>query len=667
MKFNKYMAFTLAELMVMLSVLTVLLAAFAPIFTVRYNNASAENVWSFVTSDDNNDAYMDPINKLLTAQSFIGMQPAGKTDVASSVSYNSNVLYSKLVIRASNRLTGGEKQKQMRFLYGNDSKKGKDVGALFAGNGNMLLGGLYSEITDSAQYNTAFGSGALSAIKSGSFNTAAGYAAGTKVVSSSHNTLIGYNAGTSLTTGNKNTLVGYNVATKLSTGGYNTVVGNNSGFTTNNTYYNTLVGDYIGYKASAGYANTAVGYAALSGTSIGQGNTAIGAYALSKSGVTQMNTAIGYNACAQISGSYKTCIGSNVASKNTGMSGAPSTISGQDWLYTDSNERIYIGSAPYYNTSVKAAQRFGGVSVLEVHNVSGQSSDPSNMGNSSVLINGNLIVRGQPFFTGDSPFYGDRALVGFYIKRPKGGTKQHAFMGFDGNNLTHRVQGRHNVRHAKYGGRENCTCAHKCTTAANGYTSYDWATRASGGGDPNEDGGIRWYWRGSFTDKSTGQSCKTNTTDHENEKIDLNNAHRADNGTCCPDLRSDIRLKNITDIFAGGLSELNRINVYNFTFKSDKNKVPQVGVIAQDLKKVFPASVSKDEAGYYQIRWDEMLYSAINAIKEINDKVVTLASKVSNERARIVALKRDNSQLEKQITSLANELSALEAKQHQNK
>ncbi len=96
MKFNKYMAFTLAELMVMLSVLTVLLAAFAPIFTVRYNNASAENVWSFVTSDDNNDAYMDPINKLLTAQSFIGMQPAGKTDVASSVSYNSNVLYSKL-------------------------------------------------------------------------------------------------------------------------------------------------------------------------------------------------------------------------------------------------------------------------------------------------------------------------------------------------------------------------------------------------------------------------------------------------------------------------------------------------------------------------------------------------------------------------------------------
>ena len=147
MKFNKYMAFTLAELMVMLSVLTVLLAAFAPIFTVRYNNASAENVWSFVTSDDNNDAYMDPINKLLTAQSFIGMQPAGKTDVASSVSYNSNVLYSKLVIRASDRLTGGEKQKQMRFLYGNDSKKGKDVGALFAGNGNMLLGGLYETET----------------------------------------------------------------------------------------------------------------------------------------------------------------------------------------------------------------------------------------------------------------------------------------------------------------------------------------------------------------------------------------------------------------------------------------------------------------------------------------------------------------------------------------
>ena len=51
-KFNKFKAFTLAELMIMLSVLTVLLAAFAPVFTVRYNNASSSEIWNEVPDDE---------------------------------------------------------------------------------------------------------------------------------------------------------------------------------------------------------------------------------------------------------------------------------------------------------------------------------------------------------------------------------------------------------------------------------------------------------------------------------------------------------------------------------------------------------------------------------------------------------------------------------------
>lgn len=94
--------------------------------------------------------------------------------------------------------------------------------------------------------------------------------------------------------------------------------------------------------------------------------------------------------------------------------------------------------------------------------------------------------------------------------------------------------------------------------------------------------------------------------------------------------QSDIRLKNVGEPFTAGLNELEKLNFYHFTFKKDKDHVPQVGVMAQDLQKVFPQAVSKDDGGWLTIRWDEMFYAAINAIKELNTKVCSIAKDVTN-------------------------------------
>lgn len=94
--------------------------------------------------------------------------------------------------------------------------------------------------------------------------------------------------------------------------------------------------------------------------------------------------------------------------------------------------------------------------------------------------------------------------------------------------------------------------------------------------------------------------------------------------------QSDIRLKNVGEPFTAGLDELEKLNFYHFTFKKDKDQVPQVGVMAQDLQKVFPQAVSKDDGGWLTIRWDEMFYAAINAIKELNTKVCAIAKDVTN-------------------------------------
>ena len=42
--------------MILLLTLSILIAAFSPIFTRRYNNITSDEVWSFVAGDSNYDA-----------------------------------------------------------------------------------------------------------------------------------------------------------------------------------------------------------------------------------------------------------------------------------------------------------------------------------------------------------------------------------------------------------------------------------------------------------------------------------------------------------------------------------------------------------------------------------------------------------------------------------
>ncbi len=116
--------------------------------------------------------------------------------------------------------------------------------------------------------------------------------------------------------------------------------------------------------------------------------------------------------------------------------------------------------------------------------------------------------------------------------------------------------------------------------------------------------------------------------DNNRAHISFSNPNAGDNtGTY---KHSDRRLKNVGKPFTAGLNELEKLNFYHFTFKKDKDQVPQVGVMAQDLQKVFPQAVSKDDGGWLTIRWDEMFYAAINAIKELNTKVCAIAKDVTN-------------------------------------
>lgn len=125
---------------------------------------------------------------------------------------------------------------------------------------------------------------------------------------------------------------------------------------------------------------------------------------------------------------------------------------------------------------------------------------------------------------------------------------------------------------------------------------------------------------------------------------------------------SDKRLKYISSENNSGLDKIKLLRVINYTYKNDKAKTPRVGVIAQDLQKVFPDAVKKGDDGYLTIRWDDMFYALINAVKELDAKVSALIKNDNDKDARIKALENKNKILEAENNALEARLKRLEDK-----
>ncbi len=112
-----------------------------------------------------------------------------------------------------------------------------------------------------------------------------------------------------------------------------------------------------------------------------------------------------------------------------------------------------------------------------------------------------------------------------------------------------------------------------------------------------------------------------------------------DTGTSAPSPESwsDRRLKYVGKEFTSGLDKIRALKVFNYTFKKDETKEPRVGVMAQDLQKIFPDAVKKGEDGFLRIRMEDMFYAVINAIKELDAKVAAQDKKIKELDAKITA------------------------------
>ena len=400
------------------------------------------------------------------------------------------------------------------------------IGAAQAPGTHSIAMGMYSDYgsrdndgyTESAGRNSiALGTGA--------------YAAGVSTIaigndsyaSSNHGIAIGYNAEAK----DEAIAIGKDTYISRLNGGIAIGAGARSGATDSNMY-----GDYaiaIGKNAKAGSDNgVSLGYNAGSSTK-GYNNTAIGA-----------------GACQYVTGSNKTCIGAN---------SGPTSSNGSDWA-SDDKERIFIGSNSKFN---------GAPAVLEVHNEGGESFGRNK--DSSVVINGNLIVKGGIIST-----------------------------------------------LWRYGGGDN--------------DNVNLLARSSGQLEPE--------W---------------------NDTVDKLFKRYSDNGhgkfkSFSGNVISDRRLKYVGKESTTGLDKVRQLKVFNFTYKKDTTKTPHVGVIAQDLQKVFPNAVQKGKDGFLTIRMEDMFYAVINAIKELDAKITALQKENQELKQLVKQVQEDNKRLDQRLQKL---------------
>jgi len=258
-------------------------------------------------------------------------------------------------------------------------------------SGNTGFGFLELASLTTGDYNTAFGTGALSTVTTGHSNTIVGSFVMTGArEESNYNTVVGGNAMRYSYGCSYNTVIGaYAMGwsdeneTHRNTGSYNTATGYEVLFNNENGSYNTANGIYALAANTTGSYNTAGGASALGSNSDGNNNTATGAYAI-RYGHGDNNTATGYAAMqgtteAPNEGNDNTATGANALYSNT--SGINNTANGANALYTNSNgnNNTATGEGALYGNKTGSGDTANGQDAL-YSNTDGNSNTATGFG-----------------------------------------------------------------------------------------------------------------------------------------------------------------------------------------------------------------------------------------------------------------------------------------------
>ncbi len=118
---------------------------------------------------------------------------------------------------------------------------------------------------------------------------------------------------------------------------------------------------------------------------------------------------------------------------------------------------------------------------------------------------------------------------------------------------------------------------------------------------------------------------------------------------------SDARLKNIDGEYTKGLQEIMQLRPLTYHYKNAEGRTfdeqvlagEAIGFTAQEVQKVFPECVSKDEDGYLALNIHAILIAQVNAIRELGQQQTIKDSKIE-------ALQHELNELKQCVADICN-------------
>ncbi|MCU0461718.1 MAG: tail fiber domain-containing protein [Bacteroidales bacterium] len=457
---------------------------------------------------------------------------------------------------------------------------------IFIGNG-AGYGFLFPLGTTGGQNNVAVGTGAGFRLNSGYNNLFLGNLAGYANTVGFDNVFLGFKAGYINTEGYANVFIGRSAGYNNSTGYQNVFIGDNSGNKNTSGSQNTFVGLQAGSSNTIGGANAFVGWNAGLLNTEGSNNAFFGLGAGYNNTTAYYNTFIGFSSgLANKTGASNTYLGSNAGRSN--MSGSYNVVIGESSAYSASSGsgNTIIGSEAGYNLT-------SGNNNIFLGNGAGYNetsiSNRLYIENSAAGYSGSLI-----YGEFDNDYLRFNAAVDMYgrLHFPAGGAvlwvANTEALWFNG---TYYSWG--------FGG------------------TYNYFAKPVIIGNPGNPGSYMLYVAGNAWTTGTWGS-------------------------------SDIRWKKNISVLGDELSRIVNLNPVKYEWRKDEfpeikfDSGDQIGLIAQDVEKIFPELIKTDANGYKAVAYDKLSVILVKGMKEQQKQIDELKQIILEIREEIASSLRSS-------------------------
>ncbi len=635
--------FSLAEALITLMIVSLILAAVIPVMSKKQN--TVDSMWRYASN--NSDIYF--------------ANSTSQTAVIGSNTVPASSKGSRIVIVTPKDSSNDTINRSILDFYQTTSTGINNIGRIAFDDPqnypnasyNVAVGAGTLLKNTTGHTNTAIGSAAMANNTTGCRNTAIGHSSQDHTTEGSYNTSLGSNSLGSanaaiLNTGSYNTSIGSSTMRGNTTGYGNTTVGYAGLFTNSTGASNNAIGQYSMNMNTSGNNNVAVGSWALYSNTTGGGDVAIGNGSLYENKTGDLNVGVGIDSLRVLNSGTR-----NVAIGATALSGVKTGsdnigIGLHTMLYSEAgnnNTAIGIGAMRDskigdHNTGVgwgSMIQRTGGSANVGLgsYTLAGVNSTGNN--NTAVGYGAGWGIGG-----------GSGNLCLGYMAGPTSDQNNKLYIDSIQTN-TPLIFGDFNSRYVTIN-----------PTSGLGPITFGDTTYAdmsfTGGSDS-------WFWF-----NNTGASNGATSIAYRSTPVftvyNSGAATWSQGGYSSSDKRWK---KNITPL-QGSLEKISKLQGVNYYWKKKEfpkmpfNNKKQIGLIAQEVEKVYPELIFTTNDGYKYVDYGKLAPILIEGMKEIYHKLTAITLRVTNLENKISKLEKENKELKQKLSNQSIEIKDINKK-----